>query len=203
MMAYTSITRIMAVLMLGTMLSSAAVQAQDAASYQPLPESRLWVEGTSNKSDWTVKAQELDVELDLVPDASSPEVRSARVTVPAAEIVSEKSTIMDRLMHDALKVNEHPEIVFELTGAEPTAVPEDSDATFALNATGRLTIAGETREITLPVEGDLLEDDRVRLTGEHTMLMSDYGIQPPSAMFGALRTGDEVTVHFDLLIDEQ
>jgi len=28
--------------------------------------------------------------------------------------------------------------------------------------------------------------------------MSDYGMQPPTAMFGALRTGDDVTVHFDV-----
>jgi hypothetical protein len=29
--------------------------------------------------------------------------------------------------------------------------------------------------------------------------MSDYGLQAPVAMFGALRTGDEVTVHFDVV----
>ena len=33
----------------------------------------------------------------------------------------------------------------------------------------------------------------------HTMLMSAYKIKPPTAMFGALHTGDEVVVHAELV----
>jgi hypothetical protein len=29
--------------------------------------------------------------------------------------------------------------------------------------------------------------------------MSDYGMKPPTAMLGTIKTGDAVTVHFDLV----
>jgi hypothetical protein len=30
--------------------------------------------------------------------------------------------------------------------------------------------------------------------------MTDYGIKPPTALFGRLKTGDEVTVKFELVV---
>ena len=47
---------------------------------------------------------------------------------------------------------------------------------------------------------EALADGHVRFTGQHPMLMSDFGMDPPSAMFGQLRTADEVVVHFDLVV---
>ena len=35
-------------------------------------------------------------------------------------------------------------------------------------------------------------------TGSIKIVMSDYGIEPPVAMFGTLKTGDEVTIDFEL-----
>ena len=50
------------------------------------------------------------------------------------------------------------------------------------------------------VRGEKLANGQVRLQGEHPLLMTDYGLTPPSAMFGALRTADKVTVKFDLVV---
>ncbi len=179
----------------GLLLLVVRAQAQDPAVYAFQPESKLWIEGTSNKSDWTVNATVLagNVSLKNPAAASGPGVEKVRLVVPSAKILSGKSTIMDRLMHKTLQVEEHPEIVYELTSAEAGA------NALALLTHGRLTLAGVTKNVDVPVQGQQLADGKMRFTGSHTLLMTDYGMKPPTAMFGALHTGDEVVVHFDLV----
>lgn len=155
-------------------------------------DSQLWIDGTSNKNDWTVYAEALSGSVQMRGDA----VEQVELTVPSADLASRKSTIMDRLMHQALTTDDHPAIVYTLT----KAVPEGAqDGALTLRTTGTLTLAGVTNEVVVPVSGERMADGRVRFTGTHPLLMTDYGIRPPTAMFGALRTGDEVIVHFDLI----
>ena len=104
---------------------------------------------------------------------------------------------MDRLMYDALLVEEHPQITYELISATPGAA---SGNTFTLQTKGRLTLAGATKEIDMAVQGEKLANGQVRFQGQHELLQSDYGVKPPSAMFGALRTADKVTVKFDVVV---
>ena len=174
-------------------------QAQDLSTYVLQPESELWIDGTSNKSDWTVYALEMSGHVKMNGTAEAPGFAEARVVVAAQEMKSKKSTIMDRLMHKTLKAPAHPEIVYALDSA---AVVSSVDGVYTLNATGQLTLAGQTRSITMPVEAHLLDDGKLQLKGQYTLLMSDYGLTRPTAMFGALRTGDEVVIHFDLVMAE-
>lgn len=162
-----------------------AAPRAEAQSYELSPDSKIWVEGTSNRSDWTVYANAISAEAEL--EASR--IQTLKISIPTAEMKSEKSTIMDRLMHDALKAGEHPTITYELTEALPEAG--------TLVTKGLLTVAGVAREIEMVVAvGEA--DAGVRYTGSHPLKMSDYEMQPPTAMFGALRTADDVTVHFDV-----
>ena len=151
-------------------------------------DSKLWVEGTSNKSDWAVSATEFEVEASLAGDGH---IEAMVLKVPADKIVSNQSTIMDRLMHKTLKVTQHPVIEFELVALEPL----EGDS---LQAVGNLTIAGVTNEASFGLTRVEAENGGKRYIGAHSMKMTDYGMKPPSAMFGALHTGDDVTVHFDM-----
>lgn len=185
------------VLLIGVLIAPA--RAQDQVEWHAQPESELWIDGTSNKSDWTVHATEFQAAVTLAPDATPPEIEAATVTVPSAKLRSQKSTIMDRLMHGALKVDEHPEIQYELTSAESTASSSSNPATFTVETHGNLTLAGVTKDIVMTVQGDRLDDGTIHFTGSHELLMTDYNMKPPTAMFGALRTADQVTISFDLI----
>lgn len=167
--------------------------AQDEVTLTLTPESKLWVEGTSNKNDWTVHAGQLEGTVALRGD----NVSRVEVNVASGKIVSNRSTIMDRLMHGALKSSEHPTISFVLE--EAAAGSPGADGSFTMDTRGKLTLAGETRDIEMKVTGQRMDDGKVRFTGTYPLTMSDYGIDPPTAMFGALRTGDDVVVHFDVV----
>lgn len=174
-------------------------EAQDLATYTIQSDSKMWIEGTSNKSDWTVNATEMTgfVMTDVNGSVENPGIQKTEIVVPSAKIASNKSSIMDRLMKKALKVQQHSEITYVLKSAE---VESSSESGYTLNTMGDLTLAGVTNEIAMSIEGAVEDEGKMRFKGSHTMLMSDFDIDRPTAMYGSLRTGDEVVVHFDLLV---
>jgi hypothetical protein len=52
----------------------------------------------------------------------------------------------------------------------------------------------------LDVAATRMPDGSVKATGVVPILMTDYGIQPPTAIFGRLKTGNEVKVNFELSV---
>jgi polyisoprenoid-binding protein YceI len=100
---------------------------------------------------------------------------------------------MNKKTRNALKADDHKSISFKLTKAE--IVPGTGKA-FSVKTTGQLTIAGKTNTVTTTVKGEVLANGNLQLTGALPVTMSTYGVDPPTAMLGTLKTGDDVTVHF-------
>ena len=169
--------------------AGAGVSAAQSTELALGPDSKLWIDGTSNKSDWTVTATDISGNLLLNEDGYPSQ---ATVVVTAETIESNKSKIMDRLMYRALKVQAHPDITYTLTASDPPM----SDSVMT---TGEVRVAGVTRSASMHVLMESREDGTVRVVGSHPMKMTDHGMKPPTAMFGALHTGNEVTVHFDVV----
>jgi polyisoprenoid-binding protein YceI len=177
---------------------SSAVAQQNTV--QLLDKSTMQIEGTSNVHDWTANVEQLNADINFNASALSTDsiqnpVNALTLTIPVEQMESGKGG-MNRRMHDALKKDKHPNITYELTSAELTE--KKSDSTFQLNTTGTLTIAGISRTISSAVEGSILEDGSYKFTGSQTLNMKDYKVDPPSAMFGAIKSGETVTVVFEL-----
>jgi len=178
--------------MIATLIAPVYAQTTE---YTIAPESNLHVDGTSNQTpEWRVYATEINGMVNLDEEGN---VNTAQLVVPAKMMKSKKSPIMDRGMYGALKADEYSEIVYELVSLSDVAVSNDS--MFTLNTTGNLTIAAETREIRVPVEGTRKSGGSIHFSGTHALLMTDYGLKPPSLMFGAYRTGDELTITFEII----
>lgn len=101
---------------------------------------------------------------------------------------------MDRLMHSTFGVDVNPEIAFSLA----SATPSEEEGWWDLQ--GDLTIAGTTNAVLVRLEQQGEVSKTVRFSGSHALLMTDFGMKPPTAMFGSLHTADEVSIHFDLLL---
>lgn len=172
------------------MAAFAPAETAEAQTLALTPESSIWIDGTSNQSDWTVYAKEMTGGVRM-GETGTPD--SLALTVVSRQVKSDKSTIMDRKIADALKAREHANIAYRLTGA---AVSE-GDASMLL-AQGSLTIAGVTKDIEMEVAAEHLEDGSVRYTGMTALQFTEYGMKPPTALYGALRTGNDITVHFDV-----
>jgi polyisoprenoid-binding protein YceI len=184
-------------LLLTVALAALAVGAAGwvAQSYTFDSSSKIWVEGTSTVHDWECQVDQFAGTVNAeAAEASFAELSGTTLTVPVQGIDCDNGT-MNGKVRDALGSSA---IRYALTDAEVGA--PQADGWFPIQTTGRLTIAGETQNVQMAVKGKMVDGGRFRLTGQHAFQMTDFGVDPPTAMFGTLKTGDEVTVHFDATI---
>jgi hypothetical protein len=178
------------------------VRAAEQDAGQPalrLVSSRVSLAGTSNIHAYTASTTAARIlRLQVAKGALGPNVWEAvikpgileafEISIPAATLSSPKEGL-DKNMHKALKVTEHPDITFRLSrieGADPAA----------MRGVGILRIAGVEREVTLALKTSSTEAN-FTVTGEVQLLMTDFGITPPKAMLGMLKTDPKVTVTFE------
>ena len=162
-----------------------------------LTSARVSIEGTSNIHGYTasstaVKIAAVDVDAageDVLGRALEPNaIRAFEVVIPTATLTSPKDGI-DKNMHKALKAAEYPEIRFRLRALDLAAG----------TATGQLTIAGVEKDVTLNVQVKR-QSVGLAVTGATTLMMTDYGVTPPKAMLGMLKTNPKVTITFELVL---
>jgi polyisoprenoid-binding protein YceI len=152
-------------------------------------QSQLTIEGTSNVHDWVSTAEEYTSTAAIViEDNRLVSISSLQFEVTVDEIKSGKKG-MDTRTYDALNEKSYPTISFLLD--EISSISNES-----LEATGSLTISGKTQPIQMSVNYQLLEGDGVQFSGRQSINMRDYGVEPPTAMFGAIAAGEEVQVVF-------
>jgi polyisoprenoid-binding protein YceI len=120
-------------------------------------------------------------------------VEAFDIAIPAATLASPKGDL-DKNMHKALKVTEHPDIVFRLRRLEPRAGILDG-----LRGAGVLRIAGVEREVALDLTTERKDASPI-VRGQVPILMTDYGIKPPTAMLGMLKTDPKITVTFEAVL---
>jgi hypothetical protein len=118
-------------------------------------------------------------------------VETFEIAIPAATLTSPKDGL-DKNMHKALKVQQHPDITFRLVRVEPGTAG-------VVTSIGVLTIAGVEREVALNLKTQR-RDSTLTIRGEVPILMTDYGIKPPTAMMGMLKTDPKVTVTFEVVL---
>jgi polyisoprenoid-binding protein YceI len=171
-----------------------------AAGTTPLAlmSARVSIEGTSNIHGYTasstaVKVAAVDVDAedgaDVLARALEPKgVRAFEVVIPTVSLTAPRDGI-DKNMHKALKAADHPDIRFRLRTLDAAAG----------TAVGQLTIAGVEKEVSLNVQVKRQEAG-LAVTGTTTLLMTDYGVTPPKAMLGMLKTNPKVTITFELVL---
>ncbi|MGD8747785.1 MAG: YceI family protein [Balneolaceae bacterium] len=179
--------------------------AQTDSNYVVTDKSTMKIEGTSTIHDWECEVQEMKANINFDANALNEEpmaspVNSLSLTIPVEKIESGKGG-MNKKIYGALKEKKHPNIMFTLAKAELAKV-DSSASDFQLNASGTLNIAGVSRDVTFPVEGQLQGDGTYKFSGEYELNMTDYEVDPPSAIFGTIKSGEMVTVSFELFVSQ-
>lgn len=170
------------------------------------PESKLWVEGGSNLHGWSCKASAIDAAID-VDEAF---LKSTTITPTLLKKVTVKVPVrslkcghggMDNNLYKALKADDSPEISYILATFD--VVPAAASDSFTVKTVGSLTVAGTEKTVNMDVTAARLPDGSLRAEGGVPLLMTDFGVKPPTAMFGTLRTDNKITVKFSLLVGPQ
>ena len=182
---------------LPTIAVGSAARAQQTTRIAVTPDSKLWIEGTSNLHGWSCKAETFEATLDVDAAAAPKAIKRVEVRVPVKALKCGHGG-MDNNLYKALNADRTPEVTYILATLE--AGPGAARDSFTLQTQGTLTIAGKQNMLAMDVSATRLADGAVRATGVVPIRMTDYGIQPPTALFGRLKTGDEVKVKFELTV---
>lgn len=187
--------------------------------YIPSDDSRVWIEGTSTVNDFTCSTKQIEghARLTIQPGAATPQSQSALDTIsaqrsspsPAPDTPAVQARVPVRALdcgkrrqnedlYEAMKARTHPAIHYEIIKAKVVVQPDSSRDHYVVEAIGNLTIAGETRTVRLTLEGRQLDDGRIHARGSLPMQMTNFDVEPPTAMLGLIRVRDQVTVHFDI-----
>jgi len=167
-----------------TMLVSAQSYSIDVEN------SKVVIDGTSNVHDWESEAEQFSGNATIeIEEDSLISISDLQFNVVVDGIKSGKGG-MDSKTYDALDKKKYPNITFVLS--EVTSINDSS-----LSATGDLTISGVTKSIQMDVEYEIQPDGSVLFKGTQNINMKDYDVDPPKAMFGAIKAGEEVDVIFE------
>jgi len=149
------------------------------------------VHGTSNVHDWDMKPTKVTGDIGI---NGSKQINSIIIKIEVKTLKSGNG-IMDGKTYDAFEYKKNPYIVFQLTEAPQVKLTEiDSEITL----TGNLTMNGQTRKISIKSSGKITKSGDYQLKGSVPLKMTDFKMKPPTAMLGTMKTGDAVTVKFDV-----
>jgi polyisoprenoid-binding protein YceI len=182
--------------------TTAGAQSASAIRLRLDPGSEVTIEGTSSMHAFHCKTNKIMAYVDVDPGYTKDLTKVARPIVSVkVNIVVRTLTCgngqMDKNMYATLDADKNPIIRYTMSGydilggsASPTA--------FVAKTTGTLVISGQEKSIAMKINAERLADGKATAQGEQDVLMTDFGIKPPSFMFGTLKVGNEIKVKFNL-----
>jgi len=185
--------------------TTAGAQGASAIRLRLEPGSELSIEGTSNLHGFHCKTNKINAYVDVDPAYTKDLTKVARPIVSVKVNIVVKTLScgngkMDENMYKTLKADENQLIKYTLSGYD---ILDGSATAFAAKTTGTLTILGKDKIVAMKIDATRLNEGKATAQGEETLLMSDFGIKPPSFMFGTLKVGDEVKVKFNLKVGQE
>ena len=173
------------------------IQAQDNFVLKSV---KATVQGTSTFHDWESEITKILFKGSLQSDGKILKtIKNVEVKVPVESIKSKEGRIMDNKTYNAFKYEKNPFIIYTFNLAQAKTETNNS---VSIETTGNLTMAGITKPIALTAKGKVLDNGDLQLDISKKLKMSDFKMVPPTAMMGAIKVGEEVTVNFNLVLSQ-
>ena len=156
----------------------------------------LTLSGTSTLHDWDMKSSQGTFKgvFTLNSEGAITAVTGLSFTTTAQSLKSGHDE-MDKNAYKALKTEKAATISF--VGGSTTIT--NLDATdFVVKSNGKLTIAGTTLDAEITATCIVKIDKSISVMGSKKISMKDFAMAPPTFMMGTIKTGNDVTLKFDL-----
>lgn len=166
--------------------------AQSTYTVDTIPT--ISIKGTSTLHDWTVQAGAVaDYPTNLTLEiADGATIDSFSFSVPVANLDGGRGPSMNAKIQKAFVMETNPTINYRQNGVATITTGN------TITSSGILKMAGVAKdmEVVLSVSE---EEGLLILKGSKDLKMTDFGMTPPSAMFGQIQTADDITVHFEFV----
>jgi len=176
--------------------------AQENLKMQVLDESRLYLEGKTNINQFSCNCTEKfpakEIQFNSTPENKTAHFDKTEMEITTTKLDCGKKAI-NKDLAEALKAEQHPKIKLELCSLTfPEAA--HSEAWQKVKAETFLTIAGTTRTVNMMVQARQSGQNEYQIKASKELKMTDFGIDPPTALLGLIKVKDDITLHFDLAV---
>jgi polyisoprenoid-binding protein YceI len=169
-----------------------ATSSYGQTNYKQSGATTITIAGTSTMHDWTMTSQSANFNASFEVNADgTPSALNSVTFSMLAESLKSKENAMDKNAYKSLKTDKYKEITFQLSSAKISGK--------TITCTGNLTIAGTTKPIDVDVVYEL-KNGNLAFKGSKKIKMTDFKVEPPTFMFGAIKTGDEITISLDVTL---
>lgn len=177
---------IMSILLIGFGATAQSYKLNNKAS-------NLVIEGTSNIHDWEINVEQISGEMQAVfENGKLLKIENLAITIPGTSLKSGKGG-MDKNTYKALNTDKNPNITYKLEKVDK--IDYTSDSKCLITTQGKLFMAGSSSIVKIVFEAKISEG-KIELAGSKELNMKDFGVDPPTAMFGTITTGEKVNVKF-------
>ena len=153
--------------------------------------------GTSTLHAWESDVTKMECTAHFkVENNSLKSIQNIHAKVLVKGIKSKEGKIMDNKTFEAFKYENNPYILFDAENAQVNVTAGQA----GVKAVGNLTMAGETKQIALEANSKLLPNGDIQIELSKTLNMLDYKMVPPTAMLGAIKVGEVVTVKLNIVL---
>ncbi len=106
-------------------------------------------------------------------------------------------------MRKTLQADKYPQIILELKEIQNTKCYdfENCEEWYEITAITDITITCFTQTYIFPVIVKKLDNHNFRVSGEATLQLCDFEIEPPTALLGLVKVKDGLDIAFDLYIE--
>lgn len=178
----------------------APVAAISQSTYK-IKSHEIKIEGTSNLQSWSADVEKASGTFRIqLEDGKIVRVDEATVVMDATSIKGSEGRRMDNKIYESLNTKSQPNITFNL---RDIVALRENPGTARINANGVITVAGVSKVANLNTVGKVLPNGDIEFTGSQVIRMTDHRVSPPTALLGALKTGDEVTVVYRIVLNAQ
>ena len=152
------------------------------------------IDGASTLHAWKVEAPDVSgypeaINFDATGEGT---IEEFGFQVDVATMDGGRGSSMNNKIYKALKSDAHPQVSYT----------QDEVATYASDGTmtsiGTLEMAGVSKSVSVDVV-TTIDGDKITFTASYPMKLTDFDIEPPSAMFGQIVTKDDIVVNFQFV----
>jgi len=159
---------------------------------------KVGIAGTSTFHDWDMTSEKANCDITFNFDGTNITGLSSLIFTVKAETLKSDHKGMDKNAYKALNSEKYPEINYTSSYAN---VRPNGPNSYIISSKGKLTISNTSKEVWLAAVCTINPVDMsIQSSGSLKMKMSEYNVQPPSFMFGAMKTGDEITVKYSVTL---
>src|SRR2546426_4605717 len=152
--------------------------------------------GLSAPSDAVGRTSSVHGSITIAPTGATYSVTAGSIRVDVNTLTSDRSMRDQRIHRMGLESDRYPTATFVISN--PITLPSDAGngQAFQISATGKLTLHGVTRTVTIPVDARL-SGSQIELAGSITFPFSDFGMTPPS-IGGFVSVQNNATMEFQV-----